>query len=72
MASKSSSEYYSSLKEMSPIRAIAVTLMNDPKVRKLTVAEAYEMARKQPGVKTDMPVYPNLPKCTICPQMPRY
>lgn len=59
MASKSSSEYYSSLKEMSPIRAIAVTLMNDPKVRKLTVAEAYEMAKKQPGViETDMPVYP--------------
>ncbi len=69
MASKSSAEFYESYKEMSPIRAIAETLMNNHKVRKLTLSEAYEMARNQPGVsETDYLVYPkfaekhNLPK----------
>ena len=59
MASKSSAEYYGSLKEMSPIRAIAETLMNNDKVRKIDIRQAYEMAKKQPGITvTDLPVYP--------------
>ncbi|MDZ4182797.1 MAG: phosphoenolpyruvate carboxykinase (ATP) [Candidatus Cloacimonadaceae bacterium] len=59
MASKSSAEYYGSFKEMSPIRAIAETLMNDHKVRKIDIRQAYEMAKNQPGVAmTDLPVYP--------------
>lgn len=59
MSSKSSTEFYENLKEMSPIRATAETLMNNHKVRKLTLAEAYEMAKNQPGVTvTDLPVYP--------------
>ncbi|MCB5272122.1 MAG: phosphoenolpyruvate carboxykinase (ATP) [Candidatus Cloacimonetes bacterium] len=69
MASKSSAEYYSDLKAMSPIRAIAETLMNSHLVRKVNIREAYEMAMKQPGVTiTDLPMYPefvklhNLPK----------
>lgn len=69
MASKSSAEYYSDLKAMSPIRAIAETLMNSHLVRKVNIREAYEMAKKQPGVTiTDLPMYPefvklhNLPK----------
>ncbi len=59
MASKSTIEYYENLKDMSSVRAMAETLMNNPKVRKVTIAEAYEMAKKQPGVAvTDLPVYP--------------
>ncbi len=63
MASKSSAEYYSNLKEMSTIRAIAETLINNDKVRKVTLAEVYEIAKKQPGVSvTDMPIYPDYAK----------
>lgn len=63
MASKSSAEYYGSLNEMSPIRAIAETLMNSHKVRKIDIREAYEMAKNQPGVTvTDLPVYPEFIK----------
>ena len=63
MASKSSAEYYGNLKEMSPIRAIAETLMNSHTVRKIDIREAYEMAKKQPGVTvTDLPVYPEFVK----------
>ena len=47
MASKSSAEYYGSFSEMSPIRAIAETLMNTHNVRKIDIREAYEMAKKQ-------------------------
>ncbi|MEF3693872.1 MAG: phosphoenolpyruvate carboxykinase (ATP) [Candidatus Cloacimonadota bacterium] len=69
MASKSSSEYYSSYKEMSPIRAIAETLVNNHLVRKLTVAEAYELAKNQPGVTvTDLPVYPKFAKMHNLPE----
>lgn len=58
MASKNSAEYYSSYKEMSPIRAIAETLMNNHLVRKVDIREAYELAKNQPGVTvSDMPVY---------------
>ncbi len=63
MSSKSSARYYQNLKEMSPIRAIAETMMNDHKVRKITITEAYEMSLKQPGVSmTDLPVYPVVAK----------
>ncbi len=63
MASKNSAEYYSNIKDMSPIRAIAVTLMNNHKVRKLNIREAYEMAKNQPGVSvTDLPMYPEFVK----------
>jgi phosphoenolpyruvate carboxykinase (ATP) len=63
MASKCSAEYYGSFKEMSPIRAIAETLMNDHHVRRIDIREAYELARKQPGVTvTDLPVYPEFVK----------
>jgi len=63
MASKSSAEYYSDLKEMSPIRAIAETLMNSHTVRKIDIREAYEMAKAQPGVTvTDLPMYPEFVK----------
>ena len=63
MASKSSAEYYSDLKAMSPIRAIAETLMNSHLVRKVNIREAYEMAKKQPGVTiTDLPMYPEFIK----------
>ncbi|MDD3050039.1 MAG: phosphoenolpyruvate carboxykinase (ATP) [Candidatus Cloacimonetes bacterium] len=59
MASKSAFEYYDNLKEISPVRAVAETLLNSSRVRKVTVREAYELARKQPGVsETDLPVYP--------------
>lgn len=57
MASKSSFEYYQNLKDMSPIRAIAETLMNNHAVRKIDIREAYEMAKKQAGVTiTDIPM----------------
>lgn len=57
MASKNSVEYYSNFKEMSTIRAIAETLMNNHLVRKVTLKEAYELAKNQPGVSvTDMPM----------------
>ncbi|HOD17581.1 MAG TPA: phosphoenolpyruvate carboxykinase (ATP) [Candidatus Cloacimonadota bacterium] len=63
MASKCSAEYYANLKEMSPIRAIAETLINNDKVRKVTLAEVYELAKEQPGVSvTDMPMYPEFVK----------
>lgn len=63
MASKNSAEFYSNLKDMSPIRAIAETLMNNHLVRKVNMREAYEMAKNQPGVSvTDMPMYPEFVK----------
>ncbi|HPF09724.1 MAG TPA: phosphoenolpyruvate carboxykinase (ATP), partial [Candidatus Cloacimonadota bacterium] len=63
MASKSSAEYYSNIKDMSPIRAIAETLMNNHLVRKVEIREAYEMACKQPGVTiTDIPMCPDFVK----------
>jgi phosphoenolpyruvate carboxykinase (ATP) len=55
--------FYPKLEDMSPVRAVAETLMNNPRVRKVTVAEAYELALKQPGVaKTDLEIYPPLAK----------
>ncbi len=59
MASQASHEYYKNLKDISRVRAIAETIMLNPNVRKITVAEAYEMALNQPGVsKTDLKIYP--------------
>ncbi len=59
MASKSSFEYYTDLSDISRVRAIAETVLWNPKVRKVTTAEAYELARKQPGVfETDLDIYP--------------
>ncbi len=63
MASKSSIEYYTNLKEMSPIRAIAETLLNSHLVRKVDIREAYEMAKNQAGVTiTDLPICPEFVK----------
>ncbi len=63
MSSKPSIEFYSNIKEMSPIRAIAETLVNSSRVRYVTAREAYEMARTQPGVsETDLPIYPKYAK----------
>ncbi len=63
MASKSSFEYYSELTEISRVRAIAETVLWNPKVRKVTAAEAYEIALKQPGVsETDLEIYPEAAK----------
>lgn len=59
MSSKASIDFYKNLKEMSSIRAVAETIMLNPKVRKVNALEAYEMAKKQPGVAvTDLEIYP--------------
>ena len=63
MASQCSAEYYSNLKEMSPIRAIAETLINSDKVRKVTLPELYKLSKRQPGVsETDLIMYPDFAK----------
>ncbi len=59
MSSLDSIRYYENIKDMSRVRAMAETVMNNPKVRKITAAEAYEMAKKQAGVfETDLVIYP--------------
>lgn len=59
MASKSSFEFYENLKEISQVRAIAETVLLNPRVRLITAVEAYELALAQPGVSlTDLPIYP--------------
>ena len=59
MASKDSFSYFSNFREMSQVRAVAETLMNSSKVRKITAKEAYEMSKKQPGIsETDLLIYP--------------
>ncbi len=69
MASKSSFEYYENLKDMSKLRAVGETLLSNPKIRKVTAAEAYEMALKQPGVtETDLPIYPEKAKLLCLPE----
>ena len=63
MSSKASIDFYKNLKEMSSIRAVAETIMLNPKVRKVNAREAYEMAKKQPGVAvTDLEIYPPFAK----------
>ena len=69
MASQKSSDFYKNLKDMSPIRAIAETIMNNHNVRKIDIREAYEMARKQPGVsETDLTVFPEFTKLHNLPE----
>ncbi len=69
MASKPSAELVKSLKEISPIRAMVETLMNNSKVRKINIAEAYELAKKQTNVSdTDMPIYPAFAKLHGLPE----
>ncbi|HNX01215.1 MAG TPA: phosphoenolpyruvate carboxykinase (ATP) [Candidatus Cloacimonadota bacterium] len=69
MASTPSVELVKSLKEISPIRAMVETLMNNNKVRKINIAEAYELAKKQTGVSvTDMPIYPEFARKHGLPQ----
>lgn len=60
MASQSTYEFYKGdLSRIPPLRAMAETLLCDKKVRKVTAAEAYEIARKQWDVmETDQPIYP--------------
>ncbi len=58
MSSKPSLEFYDSIDQISPVRAVAETLLHSKKVRKVTAAEAYELARKQSGVEeTDLEIY---------------
>ena len=59
MSSLPSDKYYKDLTEMSPLRAIAEAVLLNPKVRKINIAEAYEMAKNQAGVsETDLEIYP--------------
>ena len=63
MASKSSHQHYSNLKDCSRIRVVAETVMLNPRVQKVTIAEAYQMALNQPGVsETDIEIYPAFAK----------
>ncbi len=58
MSSKSSLEFYGSISEISPVRAVVETLLHSKRVRKVTAAEAYELARKQSSVdETDLEIY---------------
>lgn len=69
MASQSSYEYYKDLKAISQIRSVAETIMLNSKVRKITAAEAYQMAASQPGVSTtDLEIYPDFARKIGLPQ----
>ncbi len=58
MSSKSSLEFYDSIGDISPVRAVVETLLHSKRVRKVTAAEAYELARKQSCVdETDLEIY---------------
>ncbi len=60
MASLASHDYYrDDMTKMPPLRTIAQTLCLDKRVRKVTAAEAYELAKRQHDVMdTDLPIYP--------------
>ena len=60
MASQSTYEFFKQdLSTIPPLRAIAETVLQDPRIRTVTAAEAYELARAQWDVQeTDMPIYP--------------
>lgn len=59
MASKPSFKYYENLKDISQVRSVAETLLMNSQVRKVTAAEAYQLALSQPGVSaTDLEIYP--------------
>ncbi|MGE4294043.1 MAG: phosphoenolpyruvate carboxykinase (ATP), partial [Desulfovibrio sp.] len=59
MASQSSYEFYKDdIKKLPPLRAIADTLVLDHKIRTVSPAEAYELARQQWDVQeTDLEIY---------------
>jgi phosphoenolpyruvate carboxykinase (ATP) len=60
MASLASHDYYrDDMTHMPPLRSIAQTLCLDKRVRTVSAAEAYELARRQHDVMdTDLPIYP--------------
>ncbi len=60
MASQSTYEYYrNDLSALPPLRAIAETLLADKRIRTVSAAEAYELARAQWDVQeTDQAIYP--------------
>ena len=60
MASLASHDYYrDDMTKMPALRSIAQTLCLDKRVRKVTAAEAYELAKRQHDVMdTDLPIYP--------------
>ncbi len=64
MASQSTYEYYrADLTKLPPLRAVAETLLCDPRIREVTAAEAYELALAQWDVQvTDLPIYPKAAK----------
>ncbi|MBU1611298.1 MAG: phosphoenolpyruvate carboxykinase (ATP), partial [Proteobacteria bacterium] len=64
MASQSTFEYYKNdLSKIPPVRMIADTLILDKKVRTVSAAEAYELAKAQWDVQdTDLPIYPTAAK----------
>jgi phosphoenolpyruvate carboxykinase (ATP) len=69
MASQDTMSYFKNLKDISPVRATVETLINNSKVKLLSVKEAYELAKKQPGVsQTDLPIYPDYAKAVGLPK----
>ena len=60
MASLASHDYYrDDMTHMPPLRSIAQTLCLDKRVRTVSAAEAYALARRQHDVMdTDLPIYP--------------
>ena len=69
MASKDTFTYFKNLKEVSPLRAAAETMMNSSKVKTITAKEAYMMAKNQPGVsETDLLIYPAFAKYIGLPE----
>jgi len=60
MASLASHDYYrDDMTKMPALRSIAQTICLDKRVRKVTAAEAYELAKRQHDVMdTDLPIYP--------------
>ena len=70
MSSLSTYEYYKDdLSKVPALRAEAETLLNNPRVREVTIAEAYELALDQWDViETDMPIYPGFAKKVGLPE----
>lgn len=70
MSSQSTYEFYQDdLSKIPPLRAIAETLIQDRRIRTVSVAEAYELAKHQGDVQdTDLPVYPPAAKRLRLPQ----
>lgn len=70
MASVSTYEYYKDdLTKIPPLRSVAETLLCDRRIRKVTAAEAYDLALQQwDVVETDLPVYPPAAKMLGLPE----